>query len=149
MRKKVFIAISFFSVIFLLTSCAPKPSAFRTYCSDKQQELLERTEEEMPEKLIYRKNCCEAEAREFEITDANLIAEVLHSLDGILIEAKTNIRSTDNDNILKFVMENGDICSFLFNGHNFEARDGEFYVLSEDQELWELLWDIARVSDDY
>ena len=62
--------------------------------------------------------------------------------------SKSSIRSTDR-RILEFVIEDGDTCSFEFDGGKFQGVDNECYLLSEDNELWKLVWAIREKDPKY
>lgn len=130
-----------------VAACAAKPAAeesgagIRDYCSKEQAEFLDRMETERPVSIAYHRNWETAES--CSTADAETVWAMAQALRDVRIEARTDIVSTDSDNILVFTMEDGSTYGFSFNGHNFEAADGNRYTTGNDAALWELASGIA------
>ena len=133
----------------LMAACARQPSQpkeFWEYCSEEQQDFSDRIEEEVPVTFVYHR--LHETAEQFETTDSQVIAEIIHEFGEITVEARSEWLSTDNDNVLEFTMGDGTVYVFFFNGYNFQADDGEFYELSGDEALWSHVNAIAADEDE-
>ena len=130
-----------------IAACAVKPAAeesgagIRDYGSKEQVEFLDRMETERPVSIAYHRNW--EMAQSYSTADAETVWAMAQALRDVQIEARTDIVSTDNDNILVFTMEDGSTYGFSFNGHNFEAADGNRYTTANDSALWKLASGIA------
>lgn len=135
-----------------IAACAAQPAAegdkagIRDFCSKEQAEFLDRIETERPLSVAYHRNWETAESYTSE--DAETVLAIAQALRDVQIEERTDIVTTDNDNILVFTMEDGSTCGFSFNGNRFEAADGSRYTTANDSALWKLASEIVGEADD-
>ena len=168
--KKV-AALLFLVVIYILAGCTPSDETLEGYCTKSLEEFLDQPQEEMPIGKSLQDYCTESQ-REFlnqtqadypvelifhcltetdasyKTTDEEIISEILQVLRGITVVSKSSIRSTDN-RILEFVTDEGDTCSFRFDGRLFQGSDNACYVLSGDDKLWQLARTIREEDPEY
>lgn len=124
----------------------PTSRPLSDYCTEKQRELLDQTQENLPTELIFH-DWTET-TTSYKTTDGETIFEILQVLRETTVASKSFVRSTDR-RILEFVTEDGDTCSFEFDGGKFQGADNECYVLSGDNELWKLVWAIREKDPEY
>ena len=124
----------------------PTGKSFQDYCSESQREFLNQTQADYPVELIF--HCLTETDASYKTTDEEIISEILQVLRGITVVSKSSIRSTDN-RILEFVTEEGDTCSFRFDGRLFQGSDNACYVLSGDDKLWQLARTIREEDPEY
>ena len=87
-------------------------------------------------------------AASYKTTDEEIISGILQALRKTTVVSKTSICSTDN-RILAFVTAEGDTCNFGFDERKLRGADEECYVLSGDDELWKLVWEIREADPKY
>ncbi len=116
------------------------------YCTEIQRELLDQSQEYLPTELVFH-DWTET-TTSYKTTDGEIISGILQALRATTVVSKSSIRSTDR-RILEFVTEEGDTCSFEFDGGKFQGADNECYVLSGDNELWKLVWAIREKDSEY
>lgn len=124
----------------------PTSRLLRDYCTEGQRELLDQSQENLPTELVFH-DWTET-TTSYKTTDGEIISGILQALRATTVVSKSSIRSTDR-RILEFVIEEGDTCSFEFDGDKFQGADNECYVLSGDNGLWKLVWAIREKDPEY
>lgn len=124
----------------------PTSRPLRDYCTEGQRELLDQTQEDLPTELVFH-DWTET-TTSYKTTDGETISGILQALRATTVVSKSSVRSTDR-RILEFVTEEGDTCSFEFDGGKFQGADNECYVLSGDNKLWKLVWAIREKDPEY
>ncbi len=93
--------------------------------------------------LAYRRN--HETSVEYSASDAETLQAFYDAFAKITVTQTTQERSSDQDDIFYFTMQNADACRFAFNGHHLEI-DGVCYELSGDETLWELADQLAETT---
>ena len=132
--KRIKIAV-LLVLLCVLAGCSPKDTSLRAYCTESQQEFLDQSLEELPVALTYRHN--DNILGRYETTDEEIISEILQALRETTIVSKAFSGSTDS-RILEFETADGDTCLFWFDENRFHGAGGTSYVLSGDEEIWDL-----------
>ena len=84
----------------------------------------------------------------YETTDEEIISEILQALRETTIVSKAFSGSTDS-RILEFETADGDTCLFWFDENRFHGAGGTSYVLSGDEEIWDLAQKIQETYPEY
>ncbi len=134
------------AVMCVLAGCAPSDRSLRAYCTENQKEFLNQTQEELPAELVF--HYWTETAASYRTTNDEIISGILQALREATVVSKSSVRSTDN-RILEFVTAEGDTCNFGFDERKFRGADEECYVLSGDDELWKLVWEIRESDPEY
>ncbi len=134
------------AVMCVLAGCAPADRSLQAYCTENQKEFLDQTQEELPAELVF--HYWTETAASYQTTDEEIISGILQALREATVVSKSSVRSTDN-RILEFVTAEGDTCNFGFDERKFRGADEECYVLSGDDELWKLVWEIREADPEY
>ena len=111
-------------LLCVLAGCSPKDTSLRAYCTESQQEFLDQSLEELPVALTYHHN--DNILGRYETTDEEIISEIL--------QAET---------------ADGDTCLFWFDENRFHGAGGTSYVLSGDEEIWDLARKIQETYPEY
>ena len=119
--KRIKIAV-LLVLLCVLAGCSPKDTSLRAYCTESQQEFLDQSLEELPVALTYRHN--DNILGRYETTDEEIISEILETADG-------------------------DTCLFWFDENRFHGAGGTSYVLSGDEEIWDLARKIQETYPEY
>ena len=127
----------------VLAGCSPKDTSLRAYCTESQQEFLDQSLEELPVALTYHHN--DNILGRYETTDEEIISEILQALRETTIVSKAFSGSTDS-RILEFETADGDTCLFWFDENRFHGAGGTSYVLSGDEEIWDLARKIKHIG---
>ena len=133
-------------LLCVLAGCSPKDTSLRAYCTESQQEFLDQSLEELPVALTYHHN--DNILGRYETTDEEIISEILQALRETTIVSKAFSGSTDS-RILEFETADGDTCLFWFDENRFHGAGGTSYVLSGDEEIWDLARKIQETSPEY
>ena len=128
--KRIKIAV-LLVLLCVLAGCSPKDTSLRAYCTESQQEFLDQSLEELPVALTYRHN--DNILGRYETTDEEIISEILQAL------RETTIVETAD----------GDTCLFWFDENRFHGAGGTSYVLSGDEEIWDLARKIQETYPEY
>ena len=144
MKRRMMAAL--LAVMCILAGCAPANRSLQAYCTESQREFLDQTQEELPAELVF--HYWAETAASYRTTDEEIISGILQALREATVVSKSSVRSTDN-RILEFVTVEGDTCRFKFDGRKFIGADEECYVLSSDDELWKLIWEIREADPEY
>ena len=124
-------------LLCVLAGCSPKDTSLRAYCTESQ---------ELPVALTYRHN--DNILGRYETTDEEIISEILQALRETTIVSKAFSGSTDS-RILEFETADGDTCLFWFDENRFHGAGGTSYVLSGDEEIWDLARKIQETYPEY
>ena len=133
-------------LLCVLAGCSPKDTSLRAYCTESQQEFLDQSLEELPVALTYHHN--DNILGRYETTDEEIISEILQALRETTIVSKAFSGSTDS-RILEFETADGDTCLFWFDENRFHGAGGTSYVLSGDEEIWDLARKIQETYPEY
>ena len=147
-------------LLCVLAGCSPKDTSLRAYCTESQQEFLDQSLEELPVALTYHHN--DNILGRYETTDEEIISEILQALRETTIVSKAFSGSTDS-RILEFETADGDTCLFWFDDetadgdtclfwfdeNRFHGAGGTSYVLSGDEEIWDLARKIQETYPEY
>lgn len=144
MKRRMMAAL--LAVMCILAGCAPANRSLQAYCTESQREFLDQTQEELPAELVF--HYWAETAASYRTTDEEIISGILQALREATVVSKSSVRSTDN-RILEFVTVEGDTCRFKFDERKFIGADEECYVLSSDDELWKLIWEIREADPEY
>ena len=126
--------------------CSPKDTSLRAYCTESQQEFLDQSLKSCRVALTYRHN--DNILGRYETTDEEIISEILQALRETTIVSKAFSGSTDS-RILEFETADGDTCLFWFDENRFHGAGGTSYVLSGDEEIWDLARKIQETYPEY
>lgn len=96
-----------------------------------------------PKDTSLRAYCTESQQ---EFLDQSL--EILQALRETTIVSKAFSGSTDS-RILEFETADGDTCLFWFDENRFHGAGGTSYVLSGDEEIWDLARKIQETYPEY
>lgn len=143
--KRIKIAV-LLVLLCVLAGCTPKDTSLRAYCTESQQEFLDRSQEELPVALTYHHN--DNILGRYETTDEEIISGILQALRGMTVVSKASSGSTDS-RILEFETADGDTCLFWFDENRFRGAGGTYYVLSGDDEIWDLARKIQETYPEY
>lgn len=144
MKRRIMAAL--LAVMCILAGCAPANRSLQAYCTESQREFLDQRQEELPAELVF--HYWAETAASYRTTDEEIISGILQALREATVESKSSVRSTDN-RILEFVTVEGDTCNFGFDERKLIGADEECYVLSGDDELWKLIWEIREADPEY
>ena len=133
-------------LLCVLAGCSPKDTSLRAYCTESQQEFLDQSLEELPVALTYHHN--DNILGRYETTDEEIISEILQALRETTIVSKAFSGSTDS-RILEFETADGDTCLFWFDENRVHGAGGTSYVLSGDEEIWDLARKIQETYPEY
>ena len=128
--KRIKIAV-LLVLLCVLAGCSPKDTSLRAYCTESQQEFHN-------DNILGR----------YETTDEEIISEILQALRETTIVSKAFSGSTDS-RILEFETADGDTCLFWFDENRFHGAGGTSYVLSGDEEIWDLARKIQETYPEY
>ena len=91
--KRIKIAVLLI-LLCVLAGCSPKDTSLRAYCTESQQEFLDRSQEELPVALTYHHN--DNILGRYETTDEEIISGILQALRGMTVVSKASSGSTDS-----------------------------------------------------
>ena len=124
----------------------PKDTSLRAYCTESQQEFLGSVAGRAAGRAYLRHN--DNILGRYETTDEEIISEILQALRETTIVSKAFSGSTDS-RILEFETADGDTCLFWFDENRFHGAGGTSYVLSGDEEIWDLARKIQETYPEY
>ena len=138
-------------LLCVLAGCSPKDTKEESEekeakLTPEEQEFLDQSLEELPVALTYRHN--DNILGRYETTDEEIISEILQALRETTIVSKAFSGSTDS-RILEFETADRDTCLFWFDENRFHGAGGTSYVLSGDEEIWDLARKIQETYPEY
>ena len=133
-------------LLCVLAGCSPKDTSLRAYCTESQQEFLDQSLEELPVALTYRHNDNIWDATKRRMKKSS--PKSCQALRETTIVSKAFSGSTDS-RILEFETADGDTCLFWFDENRFHGAGGTSYVLSGDEEIWDLARKIQETYPEY
>lgn len=129
-------------LLCVLTGCSPKGDRpLLDCCTESQQNFLAQSQEELPATLVY--HCNDNILGRYETTDEEIIAGILQALRETTVVSRASGGSSDS-RILEFKTADGDVCLFRFDEKRFYGAGGKTYVLSGDDDIWELVQEILK-----
>ena len=143
--KRIKIAV-LLVLLCVLAGGSPKETSPRGPCTAKPPEILDQSLGEGPVSPTSRHN--DNILGRYETTDEEIISEILQALRETTIVSKAFSGSTDS-RILEFETADGDTCLFWFDENRFHGAGGTSYVLSGDEEIWDLARKIQETYPEY
>ena len=133
-------------LLCVLAACFPKKTSSWAAFPRRQQGFLGQSLEKLSGAVYYHPN--DDILGGYSKTAGKKYSEILQALRETTIVSKAFSGSTDS-RILEFETADGDTCLFWFDENRFHGAGGTSYVLSGDEEIWDLARKIQETYPEY